>query len=298
MYVEEKNIRKEAYRLLNYFRAKGLSSFSICESPELLKWLWAVPIPIFIATILIINAANLPESVEASLVFEPAYLLLILNVLFLSLAPFVVAYICAKGYVDTGSARLFIIGCGMLGFGLANLAAGLVQMPCNAVVTIHNTGAVFSGLLQTMLGVLVSVGNPWRITSDSRPKSALTLSLLLGYAGVVDFVGLVTIVTLMGVTPVFFAQGVGPTLLRQAVLGTATLLFAFGSIALMRRCLKSHETILYWYSLGLALVAVGLSAVFLQEEVGDPIGWVGRLSQYLGGVYFMVAVLVSGVHHK
>ncbi len=36
MYVEEKELRKEAYRLLSYFKTKGLSSLSIWEAPQII----------------------------------------------------------------------------------------------------------------------------------------------------------------------------------------------------------------------------------------------------------------------
>jgi circadian clock protein KaiC len=35
MYVEEKNLRKETYRILNYFKTKGLTSLSTWESPQI-----------------------------------------------------------------------------------------------------------------------------------------------------------------------------------------------------------------------------------------------------------------------
>jgi len=35
LYVEEKNLRKEAYRLLNYFKNKGLTSLSIWETSQI-----------------------------------------------------------------------------------------------------------------------------------------------------------------------------------------------------------------------------------------------------------------------
>lgn len=36
MYVDEGNLRKEAYRLLMYFKAKGISSLSLWETPQLI----------------------------------------------------------------------------------------------------------------------------------------------------------------------------------------------------------------------------------------------------------------------
>ncbi|MCJ7685166.1 MAG: ATP-binding protein, partial [Desulfobacteraceae bacterium] len=48
---------------------------------------------------------------------------------------------------------------------------------------------------------------------------------------------------------------------------------------------------LYWYSLALLLIAIGLGCVFFQKAVGSPIGWLGRSAQYLGCIYLLAAVL-------
>ncbi len=50
---------------------------------------------------------------------------------------------------------------------------------------------------------------------------------------------------------------------------------------------------LYWYSLGVALIALGLCAVFLETSVGSPLGWVGRSAQYLGGVFWLVSLVAA-----
>ncbi len=116
---------------------------------------------------------------------------------------------------------------------------------------------------------------------------------MLAYLGVLVFMALLTIASLQGAIPPFFIQGVGPTLLRQVVLGTAAALFAMSSLLFMIFYSKSRSEFLYWYSLALALIAAGLSAVFLQKAVGSPIGWTGRSTQYLGGIYFIIAVLTA-----
>jgi PAS domain S-box-containing protein len=115
--------------------------------------------------------------------------------------------------------------------------------------------------------------------------------VVLVYLGVLVFIALVAIASLRETIPPFFMQGVGPTPLRQGVLGSALALFAISSFLFMERYSKLKVDFLYWYSLALALIAAGLSAVFLQKAVGSPIGWAGRSAQYLAGVYFFVAVL-------
>jgi PAS domain S-box-containing protein len=76
-------------------------------------------------------------------------------------------------------------------------------------------------------------------------------------------------------------------------LGTAAALFAISSVLFMRAFFKSKSDFLYWYFLALALIAVGLTSAFLQKAVGSPFGWAGRFAQYLGSVYFLIAVSIT-----
>src|SRR5208337_3182430 len=66
---------------------------------------------------------------------------------------------------------------------------------------------------------------------------------------------------------------------------------AMSSLLLMRRQLKSKFPALFWYSLGLALFAIGLLGVSFEKSLGDPIGWIGKIAQYVGGLYFLIAVI-------
>jgi PAS domain S-box-containing protein len=119
------------------------------------------------------------------------------------------------------------------------------------------------------------------------------LWLVLSYVGLTIFVALFTKVSLGGIIPPFFVQGVGPTALRQGVLGSAAILFAFSFLIFASSYLKNREVFLYWYSLALALTSIGLTAFLLQGAVGSLVGWAGRFSQYLAGMYFLIAIMAA-----
>jgi hypothetical protein len=76
-----------------------------------LKILAIVPVPLLIAIIVILAFIN------PTLVFEPPFLLPILNILFLSLIPFTIAYLAWKSYASSGSLPMLFIGCGMVALG-------------------------------------------------------------------------------------------------------------------------------------------------------------------------------------
>jgi PAS domain S-box-containing protein len=49
----------------------------------------------------------------------------------------------------------------------------------------------------------------------------------------------------------------------------------------------------YWYTLALALIAVGLFGVMLESSVASILGWTGRGTQFLSGVYMLIAAVAS-----
>jgi hypothetical protein len=56
--------------------------------------------------------------------------------------------------------------------------------------------------------------------------------------------------------------------------------------------MKSKSPALFWYSLGLALFAIGLFGVSQEMSLGDPTGWIGKIAQYIGGIYFLIMVIM------
>jgi len=252
-----------------------------------LKRLGAVPLPVFIA---IVATLFIAQPYMPLVVFEPPLLLPVLNALFISAISFVVAYISARSYLISGSFIPLLLGSAVLTFGSTGLVAGWLMGlgGPNVNVTIHNTGALATSIFHAVSAILAFAGATLQVSSFRK------LRLTIAYLGVLVFAALLTMASLQGSIPPFFIQGVGPTLLRQAILGTAVALFALSSILFVRRYFKSKSPILYWYSLALALIAVGLSAVFLQRAVGGPIGWTGRSAQYLGCIYFLISVLTAG----
>jgi len=250
---------------------------------SLSRWLGATAIPVFIVIILTLFILDIKA------VFEPRLLLPILNMLFVSVVSFVVAYISARCYLTMGLVKILLLGCGVLTFGAGNLVAGWLITSLGAPnlnVIVHNTSALFGSIFH-----VVAAMSPLPGTIVEKVSKRRKFEVILAYLGVLVFIGLLTRASLRGVIPPFFIQGVGPTHLRQCVLGTTMALFAISSFIFLRRYFNLKAEFLYWYSLALALVAVGLFGVFLQKAVGSPIGWAGRFAQYLGGIYFLMAVL-------
>jgi PAS domain S-box-containing protein len=250
--------------------------------------LWSLlPIPALLILIAVLQVA-----VEPTAFYDPPWLIVIGNTLFVGVVAFMVAAIAWRSYGATGKIPVLLLGCAMLVSGSAGILAAWVRgLPdgANLTVTIHNSGALVSGALHFAAALILSAG----VTSETEPQRRVRW-LNLGYAAGLTFMALLTAASMEGTFPPFFIQGVGPTPVRQLVLGGADWLFVFAFFMFLATYVRSRERFLYWYAGGLALTAINLTAVLLQHSVGSPVGWVGRGALYLGGIYFLVSLLVAG----
>ncbi len=246
-----------------------------------------IPIPALVVIILALYLV-----IKPSLFYEPSWLLPITNTVFVTVVFFVVTYIAMRNYKATGRIQILLLGCGVFAFGIGGVVAGFVRsIPgtgANLNVTIYNTGALIGAIFH-FAAALILLGGIFPEVRFERREFWLVFS----YMGLIIFMSLFTVASLGGITPPFFIQGIGPTALRQWVLGSANILFAFSFLIFMGSYLRSREVFLYWYSSALALTSISLTAFFIESAVGSPIGWAGRFSQYLGGVYFLIAVITA-----
>ena len=222
-------------------------------------------------------------------VVESPLLLALLNTLFVGVIPLVAAYLAAKSYQSTGAVGFLWAGCGMLFFGLGNLYAGYLLLFANTPdpnVTVHNLSCLAAGLCQ-LAGAHFFM--QYVIGTAKAIEHRTDYKLL--YVAIFVLVSITAALAFVGRLPVFFDPASGPSALRGWVLGSATLLFAVTGILYLEIYATTRTEFAYWYSLALCLIAMGLSAVFMQRSVGSALGWAGRAAQFLGGVYFLAAYL-------
>ena len=240
-----------------------------------------LPIPVFLAATLLLNLF------QFNVAYEPPYLLLILNIVFLAAGSLLVAGLAGRAYLLGTALPVLLLGCAMLGLGVASIVAGAAVHygHINIGVTIYNLGLWLSALCHLAAAVTVLI--PTRPRSGRAPGIALTVAYILALATITA----IAFAAFDRYTPIFYVQARGPTLLRQLVLGSAVAMFA--SAALLLRIVHTRTTsrFAYWYSLSLALTATGLLAIMTAKTVGCPVTWIGRSAQYLGSIYLLVAVL-------
>jgi PAS domain S-box-containing protein len=235
-----------------------------------------VPIPLLLSAVLLLWVADLRTS------HESAGLHLILNVAFLCVASLLIGGVTARKFLATGQPGLLVLGCGATLLGLATLAASLLADEAgNMTVTVHNLGVAGSALCHLVgLQLRARVARPLRWAA-------------VAYAVVLLSVALIVAAAMNGWTPVFFVQGQGGTPVRQAVLCAAIAMYAAAALLMLRVSGRRQSAFFAWYGYGLALLATGLTGVLLQTVHGGALGWAGRVAQYFGGVYLLIAAAAA-----
>ncbi len=145
----------------------------------------------------------------------------------------------------------------------------------------YAVGGLDSGALHLASSLLTYRGSP-RHTTGLRLRAGGT------YLGTTFFLAVVSILTLGDIIP---AGLWAPGSLAQQVAATATaFLLTISAVLFSRVYLRSHNPILYWYSLALWATAIGFLAFFGTNGIGDPLLWTGIGSICVGSVYFLLSV--------
>jgi PAS domain S-box-containing protein len=245
--------------------------------PGRLAWL---PIPILLAAMVAFWAADFQGS------YESDYLLLVLNFHFSLLVCLFVAYLIARSFLVRGTPGLLLLGCGVVIWGPAGVVAtAAAHGDTNMSITIHNSCVWLSAVCH-LVGVSLSL-------RPSRSLSPPALWLPGAYLLAAGAVMLVTQSARAGWIPTFFVPDRGGTPMRQVVLFSAIVMFALTASLLGATRHRSTSAFTYWYALALALIAAGLSGVLLQTYHASILGWTGRVTQSLGGLYMLIAAVAS-----
>lgn len=222
------------------------------------------------------------------IVFSSPLLLTFLNTLFLTGTGIAVSVISAKSFLQEGGNGLLILGLATAVGGLAALLAGWsASISVDYNVAIYNIGILASGGLQLLSAVLAS------IEVIPREQASRKKELIAAYSAGAAFLAVVTSFVVLGLAPVFFTAS-GPTPTRDWVLGTAFIFFVISTAIFGWQYRRSKSPILYWYTLALALFAIGLLGAALVTKTNTVLNWTIRLTQYMAGFYFLAGLLKTG----
>jgi hypothetical protein len=252
------------------------------------KYLGLMPIAVLLLGLLLVISTYYPEqNLPRNLVFELPSPFSSAHSIFLSVSVLVVAYFFGRGFLSSGLFNLVALGDASLilgsGFLLSQILGTAPFGGPNELTGISSVVFLLSGILFAASATLNLLGRDHRL---ARRKAALFGTYM---AGIVLVVAAILIVETHSL-PAFFIRGTGPTLFREELLGGATILYAYSSVVLMRNHLMSHESVLYWFSLGLTSITVGFLSAFLGKVPGGPFSWLGRIAVAVGGIYLLVAI--------
>ncbi len=223
-------------------------------------------------------------------VFALLFLAPFLSIIFGGILSIFIAYVAGKTYVNGGSYAVLFMGCGMLSLGLAmSVGSYLVTRVDggNDAVTVQAAGFFFGSVFHT-IGAILNASGRHPHYGKGKP-----LTVTAAYAGVLGVIACVTLAALNDAILPFFDPSHGPSMLRQAVLGTSTVLYIVSCAFFFTHYLRSRSDFFYWYAVSLALSSIAMISFFSLKAIGSPIGWLGKSALYMGGLMALTAVFSS-----
>ncbi len=260
--------------------------------PDARRWTagpWAryawLPVPVLVAVMVGLWVVN-PRTQWVSL-----YLLWLLAYGPTALAIVYIVIPAARNFLASGQPRVLMLGCGMWVIALGVIGgASVAPRSLDMNWAIYDSAFLLSGLCH-LAGV--AIASRHRV----RPADAAAW-LAASYAGGLAGVGLLVVGALKGWMPAFYLAGQGGTLLRGLMVVVAVTLFVLTAGLLWQAHRRAPSPFLYWYALGLALIATGLAGSMLIASINSPLQWTTRTTRTLGTVYLCVAVVASAAGPK
>lgn len=208
----------------------------------------------------------------------------VLNTVFIAAVAMLVAYLAARRFTATGSPEMLGLGGAVLAFGVGILIYGWFTRAVLEVRFAVYDGTFLMAAVMHFCGVILMKSKLSMSGLKLRQKQAI---VLLSYLVICVIIAVVTWLLYLVVTSF--------TVPRDLFHVTAAVLFIAAAVIYFKYYRKSHFDFYYWYSLGLILFTLGI--LFMsQGPLESRVAWLGRAGQYIGGIYFLVAVL--GAHKR
>jgi PAS domain S-box-containing protein len=217
--------------------------------------------------------------------WDSPLLLLALNTVFLGITSVLVAILAGQSYINGQGRSVMLVGCGAMALAVGSIVAGLPPARGGApdyTATVYNCSALLAAICHLAAAIVGRRSQP--------PRAATGRLMAVLYPAVLLAVLALAMLARGGAMPEFFRPGQGATPLNKTVLWLAAGAFV-AAAALLRRRGADVPSFVRWYSIALAMLAVGLLAVSRQTGFGTPLNWVGRGAQYIGGVYMLLAAV-------
>ncbi len=241
----------------------------------------------WLPVMLVLPAATILSALRLETPWEIPGLLATFNTLFCASAALLVAYLSAQTYLGHHSRGMLSLGAGSVVFGVTYLLAGpLLHSQLNVSLVVHNGGMLLAAVLFMISAIQAKGQRTGAAAAGGRAGPVVVL-----YVAAASGVGLLVLGAVVEVIPDFTTPRGGFTPLRQAVLGSAVLGFLIAAVLYARLHIRTQTRFSRWFCLGLAMLGVGLASVGAAPAPATPLSWLGRIVQWLGGVYMLLAIL-------
>lgn len=215
----------------------------------------------------------------------PPVLLAVLDTVFLGAASVAAGMLASRLYMRTGCAEAGLVSAASLAVGTGAALAGWLQLGSggvNAYASVLYTHALVAGVLN----VLAALHRP----SGAAERRGKLLGLWLTVAGVTNLAALSALAAASGFAPVFYADGeFTPLCLAVLFSGGALSMAAAG--ALFMRYQTNKQDYIFWRCLSALMFAFGLLSDGLGHMEAGAADWLGSLSFYFSGMFYLISVL-------
>ena len=251
-----------------------------------LKYLALIPVVLIPCALLLLIIENSQQT------YTHPVLSSVLTFVFQTAIPLAVAFIAARAYLHNGLLSILFLGAGLLCYGVGcTITSYLIDLTTaesiNASIAVLNLSVFISSVFFLISSVLVITGAaPDQVLSVKRPYIIITAYLLIAV-----LLDCVLVADLHEVFPALFMQGHGASPLREVILLVTIIFLSISASILMLTYVNSRVSFSFWYSLSLFLFMTGIVGILFQKNLGSPLNWLARISQYMGALYLFFAIL-------
>jgi len=242
------------------------------------RFAW-LPIPLLTTAMVAIWVAD----VRAAWHFPPVFQLLAYGPSALAVGFIVIP--AARSFLANRSHSVLMLGCGMWVSSLGVVGGAIAaSRSLDQNWAIYNTAYLISGLCH--LAGAATASRAWKAGHAGAWLAA-------AYGGGLAAVALAGWGAFTGRMPAFHIAGQGGTPLHSLVVGLTVACFAMTAGLLWQTHRRLPAPFLYWYGLGLGLIAAGLAGSMLIAAPDSPLQWTTRTARAWGTLYLCVAMLVQ-----
>jgi hypothetical protein len=232
---------------------------------------------------------------QPPIILNSPFLFPIFNIIFIYLTTLTVGYLSAKCYLNGSTRTLLLLATGVLTTGSTALIGELLFLSTQGtflISTIVNVGALLGSSVHFINLILTT------ITTNHYKDRGRKLKLLISYTSVVILTIIMAIISLQGETIQISLPGSVLYLLPSYAQTGVVVFCGITGLFFLRLYHKEGSTVLFWYSLGLLLIALAHVSSLLQSNSNDILTWTGRFATYTANMYLVIAVVVVFIRKK